>query len=74
MEPEDISRRDFRVIAEGDDALGMGLTLDEALAVLEFARQHGKRHVAIVDDSTGALVDEFSARRLVEGGSKPPAA
>lgn len=74
MEPEDLNRRDFRVIAEGDAAVGKGLTLDEALAVLDYARQHRKRYVAIVDDSTGALVDELSARRLVEGGSEPPAA
>jgi len=58
----------FRVIAEGDDAVGADLVLAEAVAVLEFAREHGKRHVAIVDDSTGAMVDEDTARRYVEQG------
>ena len=58
----------YRVIAEGDDAVAAGLTLAEAFAVLEFAREHGKRHVAIVDESTGALVDEENARGLVESG------
>jgi hypothetical protein len=56
------AERVFRVIAEGDDAVATDLTLIEALAVLEFSREHGKRHVAIVDDSTGVLVDEGSAK------------
>jgi hypothetical protein len=64
----DLTRASFRVIAEGDDAVGTGLKLDEALAVLEFAKEHGKRYVAIVDDATGALVDEDWARRAVEMG------
>jgi hypothetical protein len=55
----------FRVIAEGDDAVGTNLTLIEAVAVLEFAREHGKRHVAIVDDTTGAMVDEKAARKRI---------
>ncbi len=58
----DPSRRSFRVIAEGDDAVGKDLTLLEALAVLEFARERGQRHVAIVDDTTGQLVPEETAR------------
>jgi hypothetical protein len=53
------------VIAEGDDAVGSGLTLAEALAVLEFAKEHGQRFVAIVDETTGALVDEETARKHV---------
>jgi len=62
----DLARHTFRVIAEGDDAVGANLSLAEAVAVLEFAREHGHRHVAIVDDSTGAMVDEEDARRCVE--------
>jgi hypothetical protein len=64
----DATRAGFRVIAEGDDAVGTGLTLAEALAVLDFARKRGKRYVAIVDDGTGALLDEHVARRGVERG------
>jgi hypothetical protein len=66
VEPTDLTRPDFRVIAEGDDAVARGLTLVEAVAVMEFAREHGKRLVAIVDDSTGAIVDEETARRLTQ--------
>jgi len=62
----DPARCNFRVIAEGDDAVGANLTLTEALAVLEFAREHGKRHVAIVDDATGAMVQEEDARRWID--------
>jgi len=59
----------FRVIAEGDDDVGRDLTLEEAIAVAEFAREHGKRHVAIVDDTTSTLVDESTAHRWVRRGA-----
>ena len=61
--PLSLTVRTFRVIAEGDDALGSGFTLGEALVALEQARAQSKRHVAIVDDATGSLVDEGDARR-----------
>ena len=65
--------RTYRVIAQGDDAVGVGLPLDEAIAVFEFAREHGKQHVAIVDESTGAMLDEGDARAMVgtPAGSSP---
>jgi hypothetical protein len=66
LERSEIGLPRFRVIAEGDDAVGTGLTLLEALAVLEFAREKGQRHVAIVDDETGAIVDEQLARKYVD--------
>jgi hypothetical protein len=66
------SARVYRVIAEGHDALGTGLTLDEALAVLDFARNNRKRFVAIVNDETGGLVDESDARRLAARTTRPP--
>lgn len=68
--PEAVNPRHstFRVIAEGDDAVAASLTLAEAVAVLEFSREHGKRHVAIVDDSTGSIVDEEQARRWITRG------
>jgi hypothetical protein len=59
-------RSDFRVIAEGDDAVGHGLTLVQALALMDLARRSRRRYVAIVDDKTGALVDERRARALVK--------
>jgi hypothetical protein len=58
--------RTFRVIAEGDDAVGTGLTIGEAVAVLEFTRERRGRYVSIVDDLTGTLVDEGDARAAVE--------
>jgi CheY-like chemotaxis protein len=59
----DLRRRsDFRVIAEGDDAVGRDLTLAQALELVELARQRGHRFVAIVDDASGAIVDERKAR------------
>jgi len=58
------SERVYRVIAEGDDAVGVGLSIAEALAVAKSARDHRKRHVSIVNDETGVMVDEFDARRL----------
>ena len=61
----DPSRRAYRVIAEGNDHVGDDLALAEAIAVMEFTRQHGGRHVAIIDEETGALVDEGDARRAV---------
>jgi CheY-like chemotaxis protein len=64
-------RSDFRVIAEGDDAVGRNLTLAQALALVELARARGRRFVAIVDDSTGALVDERRARMLIKRGAPP---
>jgi hypothetical protein len=60
-----LTARIYRVIAEGDDAVGRGLKIDEAVALLEFSREHGKRFVAIVDDATGTLVDEDEARKSV---------
>jgi hypothetical protein len=65
VDSSDSIRPVFRVIAEGDDAVGSGLTLAEALAVLEFAKEHGQRFVAIVDETTGVLVDEQTARKQV---------
>jgi hypothetical protein len=53
----------YRVIAEGDNAVAGGLPIADALAVAEFAREHGKRRVAIVDEETSAIVDEAEARR-----------
>jgi hypothetical protein len=52
----------YRVIAQGDDAVGVGLLLQDAIALMESARGAGKRHVALVDEATGAIVDERSAR------------
>jgi hypothetical protein len=59
----DSDGRTYRVIAEGEDDVGHGLAIEEALAVAEFAREHGKRHVAVVDEQSGVLVDEHDARR-----------
>ncbi len=56
-------RERFRVIAEGDDQVACGLPIVEALAVADYARGLGKRHVAIVDENSGFLVDERAARR-----------
>jgi CheY-like chemotaxis protein len=68
----DIRRRsDFRVIAEGDDGVGRDLTLAQALALVDLARRRGHRYVAIVDDTTGALVDERRARTWVKRGPPP---
>jgi hypothetical protein len=61
-----MNRPDFRVTAEGDDAVGFDLTLVEAVALLEHSRECGKRHVAIVNDTTGSMVDEDEARRRIE--------
>jgi hypothetical protein len=55
--------RTYRVIAEGDNDVAQRLPITDALAVAEFAREHGKRHVAIVDEETSAIVDEAEARR-----------
>jgi CheY-like chemotaxis protein len=55
-------RSDFRVIAEGDDAVGFDLTIVQALVLSDLARRRGRRFVAIVDDITGAIVDERKAR------------
>jgi CheY-like chemotaxis protein len=57
-------RSDFRVIAEGDDDLGRDLTIVQALLLADLARRRGRRFVAIVDDVTGAIVDEGKARTL----------
>ena len=65
----DLSAPIFRVIAEGDDCVERDLTLAQAIAVAEHARGHGKRHVAIVDDTTGTLVDDRTARRWVQRGA-----
>lgn len=68
----DIRRRsDFRVIAQGDDAVGRDLTLAQALALVDAARRRGMQHVALVDDSTGMLVDERRARTWVRRGPPP---
>jgi hypothetical protein len=56
----------YRVIAEGEDAVAEALTLGEALIVLESARARGKRHVAIVDEATGAMLDEADARAAIK--------
>lgn len=53
----------YRVIAEGEDDLARELPIAEALAVAESARHAGKRHVAIVDEQSGAMIDERDARR-----------
>lgn len=53
----------YRVIAEGDDAVARELSIEDALAMAEFARGTGSRHVAIVDEETGAMIDERDARR-----------
>ncbi len=66
-------RPDFRVIAEGDDAVGCDLTLLEALSIADVARTKGKRrYVAVVDDSTGAIVDERRARDWLEREGERP--
>lgn len=62
----------YRVIAEGDDDVGGKLPIEEALAVAAFAREHGQRHVAIVDEQTGVMVDEDDARRRFLQASIPP--
>ncbi len=64
-------RSDFRVIAEGDDAVGRDLTLAQALALLDTTRRNGRRFVAIVDDSTGAMVDERKVRAWIKRGPPP---
>lgn len=64
-------RSDFRVIAEGDDAVGRSLTLVQALALVDIARRRGMRYVAVVDDVTGALVDERKARAYVRRAPPP---
>jgi hypothetical protein len=69
MERADPHRSAFRVIAEGDDSVGRDMPLARALALLVTARDRGKRHVAIVDDFTGAIVDEQDARAWVERGA-----
>lgn len=53
----------YRVIAEGDDGIARELSIEDALAMVEFARDRGLRHVAIVDEETGAMIDERDARR-----------
>jgi hypothetical protein len=63
----------YRVIAEGDDGICAGLSIAEALAVARSARDQGKRHVAIVNDETGVMVDERDARRLIEKAAEPTA-
>lgn len=68
----DIRRRsDFRVIAEGNDAVGRDLTLTQAIALVDTARRRGSRFVAVVDDSTGAIVDERRARSWIRRGPPP---
>ncbi len=66
----------YRVIAEGDDGICAGLSIAEALAVVKSARDHGKRHVAIVNDETGIMIDELDARKLAssEAQTQPPPA
>ena len=68
------SERVYRVIAEGDDAVGVGLSIVEAVDVVKAAREHRKRHVAIVNDETGAMIDDFEARRMVRSlaRTQPP--
>jgi len=62
VETESLVRCSYRVIAEGDDAVGIGLSIEAAVVRVEFARKHGKRYVAIVDDATGAIVDDLEAQ------------
>jgi CheY-like chemotaxis protein len=57
-------RSHFRVIAEGDDAVGRDLTIVQALALVDLARRRGRRFVGIVDDTTGAMIDERKARKV----------
>jgi hypothetical protein len=65
----DIRDRAFRVIAEGENEVGHGLSIEEAFAVAEFSRERGKRRVAIVDETSGTLVDETDLRRqFIEEG------
>jgi CheY-like chemotaxis protein len=64
-------RSDFRVIAEGNDAVGRDLTLAQAVALMDVARGRGNRFVAIVDDTTGALVDERKVRALIKRAPPP---
>jgi hypothetical protein len=61
----------YRVIAEGDDGICAGLSIAEALGVAKSARDQGKRHVAIVNDATGMMIDEHDARRLSEKAAEP---
>ena len=51
--------------------MGHDLTLAQALALVDVARRNGRRFVAIVDDSTGAMVDERKVRAWIKRG--PPA-
>ena len=66
----DSSERVYRVIAEGDDAVGVHLSIGEAVEVVKLARESRKRHVAIVNDETGTMVDDFEARRLLRSLSR----
>ncbi|HEX8795984.1 MAG TPA: hypothetical protein VF765_33775 [Polyangiaceae bacterium] len=71
----DAGNRTYRVIAEGDGNLGRGLRIEEAVAVAEFAREHAKRHVAIVDEQTSTIVDEDEVRKkFIAPPSMPPPA
>jgi len=74
MEVEELPEQVYSVIAEGDDGICAGLSIAEALAVVKSARDRGKRHVAIVNDETGVMIDEFDARRLASSQDKtqPP--
>jgi hypothetical protein len=63
MTSSEAQARTYRVIAEGDNAVAGGLPITDALAVAEYAREHGKRRVAVVDEETSIIVDEAEARR-----------
>ena len=55
----------YRVVAQGDDAVGVGLSLGDAIALLQSARTNGKKHVALVDELTGVMLDERQAKALL---------
>ena len=55
----------FGLVARGDDAAASGLPLDVAIAALDLARKLGLKDVSIVDESSGAVLDEEAARGLL---------
>lgn len=64
-----VRRPTYRVIAEGEDALGSSLDVAEAITLMDSARWRGKRHVAIVDEASGEVLDEGDARAAMRRGS-----
>ena len=61
------SERVYRVIAEGDDAVGVGLSIVEAVDVVKVAREARKRHVAILGFT--AYAASYGATRRVFASS-----